>query len=274
MKSRDQVWFFVLGIWILCLLDVVNALGTSTPFIAWGAAPSGNEDQKISLQVVPTRGASSDELVRVFIKGMPSNSKFLPISGFSSSVGGGKYTLAKGGTGFGNNVAIAGLSISVSAQCDKDFTLTVRCIADEGGLLSTEETSTSKSAGVTLIAKADTPAILAAATSTTEDKRAHLPVTPTTGDDTDGSEWFRLLTIKGIPPIGGVDGDVTFSSPASTSSQLSTLYTLTSLLGLGFVSGNEITSLSVTPPDECDVDLLLTYSVYSVENNGKDRAST
>eukprot|EP00736_Rhodelphis_marinus_P007691 Rmarinus@m.9982 len=253
-----------------------DARAVVVPTAAATGAAASDEDVAFQYTVTPSFSGDATYILRAFVvHNVPSGSKFTSTSGTASAFASGRFTLTSGSAGGFTSGTGVELTMLPSDECDVDFALSTEVVLIQDGTLS-RSLSTTVNTAVTLTAVADTTSVtVAGSLSGDEDRKIALSVTPgsSSDPDTDDSEWIRLLSAHGLPDPS-LGGKPTFSVLLSTeSSYASTKYTMTSTKGQGFDRGVRLSLYHVLPADECDIDLDLTYTIFSVENNGKDRST-
>eukprot|EP00735_Rhodelphis_limneticus_P013892 TRINITY_DN7853_c0_g1::TRINITY_DN7853_c0_g1_i1::g.23729::m.23729 TRINITY_DN7853_c0_g1::TRINITY_DN7853_c0_g1_i1::g.23729 ORF type:complete len:626 (-),score=61.12 TRINITY_DN7853_c0_g1_i1:3-1880(-) len=238
---------------------------SETPTLSTGPV-SGSEDLAIALGLTPTYALDTDGSNRLRKVAIPSLASGLRLSGPASSTStviSGAYTVTSS-AGF-TSAAMAGVSVSPSAQCDIDFTLSVLLVAvEENGKSSS--LSTSGSVGTSVAAVADAPTISTATPKLwTEDSTFGLTVTPGSSIDTDSSEFLSKLSIKGsVRQYHSMSG--------TSSTYLSSSFTITAS-GTGFKPAASVAGLSASPTVQCDINFTMTLRAISTELNAASQSA-
>ncbi len=145
---------------------------------------------------------------------------------------------------------LSNLSVTPPATSDQDFTLTVRATAEEAA--NADQSTVSDTIDVVVDAVADQPTLTVPATITVnEDTNSAAFTVSSTLNDTDGSETL-LLEVSDIP-LGATltDGANVFTATAGNTT--------------ANISGWNLTSLSVRPPLNSDIDFSLTVMATATE---------
>ena len=215
------------------------------------APATGNEDTAIALSVSPALvDTDGSESLSVQIGAIPVGATLSDgIHTFTATAG---NTIANV-TGW----TLGSLTVTPPANSDADFTLAVSATSTESS--NGDSATTTASLPVTVIAVADAPTLAVAPATGNEDTAIALSVSPVLVD-TDGSESLTVQ-IAGIP-VGATlaDGIHTFMATAGNTVADVTSWTLS--------------SLTVTPPANSDVDFTLTVSATSTESSNGDSATT
>jgi Ca2+-binding RTX toxin-like protein len=245
--------------------DTAGATSTATVLVNVGAvadAPTlsvanaaGNEDSAISLAITPalTDTDGSEHLSALVVSAIPVGATLTDGAGhtFTASIGHTSVDV--------NSWTLSGLRITPPANSDADFTLTVTATSQEG--TSGPTASTSSNLIVTVNPVAGTPSLSVANATGNEDSAISLAITPAL-TDTDGSEHLAALVVSAIP-IGA-----TLSDGAG--------HSFTASIGHTSVEVNSwtLSSLTITPPANSDVDFTLTVTATSQEGSSGPTAST
>eukprot|EP00736_Rhodelphis_marinus_P006649 Rmarinus@m.624 len=237
---------------------------------------SSAEDLVFHFMATPTLGSDTDgsEVLPVLIvHELPGLASFRGTPASDSSIDMSRYTLASvDSRGFRNGTALR-LSLTPTEDCDVNFSLTVTVVSEESN--GSDRAFGTTAATVNLEASADTPALRVkdGGTETLEDTGVALPATPEGSRDTDGSELLRLLALSGLPTRLNLDGGASVRSSVDTETAYSGNEFTVTARGNGF-SSNEVVPLTITPVRHCDVDFSFALTLFAVENNGNDRASS
>eukprot|EP00736_Rhodelphis_marinus_P008888 Rmarinus@m.22865 len=232
------------------------------------------EDTTTSFRITPAQGIDtdySDALRKVVVNGvLPNGMPSVVLENASSDtvnlVSAHAYTVTSlGASGFGSGELLAGQSLRPAAECDVDFSLSVRVLSvEENGKSSMA--SLRVSSAVVVEAVTDTPA-LSAATSieTYEDESVPLYITPYIGDDTDMSDSLRQVVLDTTVMSGSSQPSAITDAGAS----LGMPHTMTSMEATGFTWGAAVSSVSIRGSSECDSDFTLSVYTLAVELNGQ-----
>ena len=214
-------------------LNVSVAADADAPTLVVNDA-AGTEDQTIALNLsAGLTDLDGSESLSVTISGVPD--------GATLSAG----TDNQDGTWTLNQADLSGLTLTPPADSDADFSLSVSATATE----STGDTATvSGSLNVSVAADADAPTLVVGDVAGDEDQAIALNIAAGL-TDLDGSESLSV-TVSGVPAgatlsAGTDNGDGT--------------WTLTE---------GDLTGLTVTPPENSDVDFTLGVSATATESGG------
>ena len=204
---------------------------------------TGDEDSAIALNIgvalEDTDG--SESITDITISGVPTGASLSA----GTDNGDGSWTLTP--------ADLLGLTVTPPDDSDVDFSLTVSATSTEADGGDTATTIATLNVDVTAVA--DAPIVTVTNATGAEDSAIPLNITVAL-EDTDGSESITDITISGVPTgaslsAGTDNGDGT--------------WTLTPV---------QLSGLTVTPPDDSDVDFSLTVSATSTEADGGDTATT
>eukprot|EP00736_Rhodelphis_marinus_P009552 Rmarinus@m.20654 len=229
-----------------------------------------NEDFLVAVRATPNLVQDTDAsetLRELTISETPAGTSFAgsltTLSSYSATI----FTVFSPPAGFAANVSFAGLSVVGASESDIDFTLAATVVSVESNGGSRERSDTARLATVISAAADQATLILSSVTSMLEDIASPLVCTPMFTLDTDASERLSTLVVDGVLHLSFGAFNGTESSLAEDRYTLSNMHS-------GFAPSSEITSLSLSSPNECDVDFSLTIRVLSVEQNGRDLASS
>ena len=211
----------------------------------------GNEDTAISFSIAPTLGdTDGSETLDVQIGTIPV--------GATVTDGVNTFTATNANTSFDASTwNFSNLSVTPPADDASEFTLQITSTATES---STGATSTrTDSVNITVTDVADAPTLTVSDASGTEDSSIDLAI-GTGLTDTDGSE--SLTTSISQIPVGATltDGANTFTATVGTTSVDISTWTMS--------------SLSITPPTNSDVEFDLVVTSTATEADGGNTAST
>eukprot|EP00736_Rhodelphis_marinus_P007041 Rmarinus@m.7937 len=263
---------------------VVYSSVADTPTIATTASTNMNEDSSVQLIMTPTLPADTDlsELLRrAYISGVvPNGMTKLTFVNTQGGIGelqsGQQYTLTDDtGTGFGSATKrISKTSVFGAAQCDIDFTVTVRVLSIETNGLDEAE-STTRSIGVVISAVGDQPSVVVSSTTEVmEDGSVALTVTPGYMADTDYSDSVIKIYANNFVP-NGAQADIekyTFLSIVSTLSEVANARYTVTMPGTGFGGNVKVAAMSILPAAHTDIDFTVSVRVLSVEVNNPSTA--
>ncbi|WP_162138100.1 beta strand repeat-containing protein [Pararhodospirillum photometricum] len=200
----------------------------------------GDEDTAVAVPLTVAPAGDGSTLVSVVVAGLPA--------GATLSAG----TRNPDGTWTLSPDQLSGLTLTPGPNSDDDFTLTVSVTArDADG----DTTTTTTAVPVTIEAVADAPEVVAPAAEGDEDTPIPLAIDVAL-TDLDGSESLTSVTITGVP---------TGASLSAGTQNPDGSWTLTPA---------QLAGLTITPPENSDVDFTLTVSATSVEAANGDRATT
>ena len=216
---------------------VVNPVA-DTPVMVFGAPASGNEDTAILLNFGAVVSDVTETISEIIIAGVPAGA----VLSAGTDNGNGTWTLTQ--------AQLNGLTITPPPNSDADIALVVRVTSSEGG------TAASTVAGFVVDVKsvADAPTVTVTPSTGLEDNSISLNIAVAL-NDTDGSETITGITVAGVPAgatlsAGTDNGDGTWS-----------------------LTPQQLTGLTITPPDDSDADLTLTVTAMSGEAVGGAGAS-
>ena len=204
---------------------------------------TGDEDSAIPLNIgvalEDTDG--SESITDITISGVPTGAHLSA----GTDNGDGTWTLTPG--------QLTGLTVTPPDDSDVDFWLSVSATSTEADGGDTATTIATLNVDVTAVA--DAPTVTVSNATGEEDSAIPLNI----GDaleDTDGSESITDITISGVPTgaqlsAGTDNGDGTWT-----------------------LTPGQLTGLTITPPDDSDVDFSLSVSATSTEADGGDTATT
>ncbi|PWC59540.1 calcium-binding protein, partial [Azospirillum sp. TSH7] len=194
------------------------------------AAVTGAEDTAIPLTISPAlTDTDGSETLSVTIGGIPDGAVLTNAAGEALTISGGSITLTP--------AQLAGLAITPPLNSDADFTLTVTATSRDG---TAAPASTSMPLVVTVTPVTDTPTLTVSAASGNEDTAIPLTISPAL-TDLDGSETLSI-TISGVP------GGATLSTGIHNSD------------GTWTLTPAQLAGLTITPPQNSDVDFTLTVT--------------
>ncbi|KAA0570855.1 calcium-binding protein, partial [Azospirillum sp. Sh1] len=194
------------------------------------AAVTGAEDTPIPLTISPAlTDTDGSETLSVTIGGIPDGAVLTNAAGEALTISGGSITLTP--------AQLAGLAITPPLNSDADFTLTVTATSRDG---TAAPASTSMPLVVTVTPVTDTPTLTVSAASGIEDTAIPLTINPAL-TDLDGSETLSI-TISGVP------GGATLSAGTHNSD------------GTWTLTPAQLAGLTITPPQNSDVDFTLTVT--------------
>ncbi|MFS2009296.1 Ig-like domain-containing protein [Azospirillum sp. CT11-132] len=194
------------------------------------AAVTGAEDTAIPLTISPAlTDTDGSETLSVTIGGIPDGAVLTNAAGEALTISGGSITLTP--------AQLAGLAITPPLNSDADFTLTVTATSRDG---TAAPASTSMPLVVTVTPETDTPTLTVSAASGNEDTAIPLAISPAL-TDTDGSETLTI-TISGVP------GGATLSAGTHNTD------------GTWTLTPAQLAGLTITPPQNSDVDFTLTVT--------------
>jgi len=207
-----------------------------------GAAITVLEDRAIPIHI--TAGLNdtdgSEQLSSVTISGVPEGA----VLSAGTDNGNGTWTLSQD--------ELAQLTITPPADSNEDFTLNLSLTSsDADGASATSTTQVQ----VAVTGVADAPTLTATAARGDEDTAITLDIR-TALADADGSEHLAAVTISGVPEgavlsAGTDNGDGTWS-----------------------VNAEDLTGLTLTPPENVNGEIQQTINATSVENDGDTATST
>ena len=202
------------------------------------AATTGAEDTAIPLTISPAlTDTDGSETLSVTISGIPAGAVLTNAAGETLTIANGSITLAPG--------QLTGLAITPPLNSDADFTLTVTATSTDG---SAAPASTSAPLLVTVNPVSDMPTLAVQAASGSEDTAIPLTISPAL-TDTDGSEVLTI-TLSGIP-----DGAVLRNAGGA----------LAVMNGTATLTPAQLAGLSITPPNNSDVDFTLTVTATATD---------
>ncbi|SMF49794.1 Hemolysin-type calcium-binding repeat-containing protein [Azospirillum oryzae] len=194
------------------------------------AAVTGAEDTAIPLSISPAlTDTDGSETLSVTIGGIPDGAVLTNAAGETLTISGGSITLTP--------AQLAGLAITPPLNSDADFTLTVTATSRDG---TAAPASTSMPLTVTVTPVTDTPTLTVGAASGNEDTAIPLTISPAL-TDLDGSESLSI-TISGMP------GGATLSAGTRNAD------------GTWTLTPAQLSGLTITPPQNSDVDFTLTVT--------------
>ncbi|WP_434623080.1 tandem-95 repeat protein [Azospirillum sp. B2RO_4] len=194
------------------------------------AAVTGAEDTAIPLTISPAlTDTDGSETLSVTIGGIPDGAVLTNAAGETLTISGGSITLTP--------AQLAGLAITPPLNSDADFTLTVTATSRDG---TAAPASTSMPLVVTVTPVTDTPTLTVGAASGSEDTAIPLTISPAL-TDLDGSESLSI-TISGMP------GGATLSAGTHNAD------------GTWTLTPAQLAGLTITPPQNSDVDFTLTVT--------------
>gem|GEM_PF-712768 len=205
------------------------------------SAPQGDEDSAIVLNINATLTDTdgSESLSVITLTGLPE--------GATLSAG----TENPDGSWSLTGQDLQGLTVTPPADSDEDFELQLSVTAtDSNGSTAT----TTSVLPVTVVAVADSPVLKAAAAKGEEDSAISLDIS--TGlTDIDGSETLSAITFTDVP-----DG-ATFSAGTRNSD------------GSWTIQADQLEGLTITPPENSDVDFTLSLLVEATDTDGVTAAT-
>ncbi|MBT5034038.1 MAG: hypothetical protein HOM51_05905, partial [Rhodospirillaceae bacterium] len=219
-------------------LDVtVNALDDTSTVSGGG---TGDEDTAIDLNLVAAMdGTTTEEITSVTVSDIPADAVLKDADGNTLEVTNGSITLTPD--------QLEGVTITPPADSDDNFDLSLSATDTEGDTVTGTAT-------VAVEAVADAPDLTATSAGGAEDTEIALDIA-TAVSDTDGSEEIQSVTISGIPEgaalsVGEVvDGSVTLSP-------------------------DQLSGLTITPPDDFNGTMDLSVASTSIEDENGDTATT
>ena len=221
------------------LIVTVNAIADAPTLVTSNA--TGDEDTAIALNIQSTlNDTDGSETNHLIISQIPSGATLN--KGIKQTDGTWKLTPAQ----------LQGLTITPPNNSDVDFTLKVTSISTETNGGSTA--STEQELIVTVNAIADTPTLVTSNATGDEDTAIALDIQSTL-NDIDGSETNHLI-------ISQIPSDATLNQGIKQAD------------GTWKLTPTQLQGLTITPPNNSDVDFTLKVTSISTETNGGSTAST
>ncbi|MBO6521931.1 MAG: tandem-95 repeat protein [Rhodospirillales bacterium] len=208
----------------------------------------GTEDQAIALNITAeSTDADGSESVSVTISDIPDGAVLTDGQGNELTITDGSATLTPD--------QLTGLTITPPENSDTDFTLNVEVTTTDGD----DTTTVSGSLDVSVAADADAPSLDLTDTATGDEDTAIALDISSALTDTDGSESLSI-TISDIPDgavlTDGAGNEITVSGGEAT------------------LSPDQLTGLTITPPEDFSGTFDLAVTATSTEADGGDTAQT
>ncbi|PIW25834.1 MAG: hypothetical protein COW30_18045, partial [Rhodospirillales bacterium CG15_BIG_FIL_POST_REV_8_21_14_020_66_15] len=225
----------------------IDVTGVADGAAVADAAATGAEDTAIDLPISIDK-ADASETAEITLSGIPE--------GAVLTNAGGPVTVTDG-IAVLSEADLAGLQITPPADSGTDFQLGVSVVTTDG------ESTSEPAAGTITVgvdAVADVPSLSVGSAAGTEDTA--IPLNITAGlNDTDGSEVLSV-TISDVPP-GAVltlgDGSFFTATPENTTF---------------LFAGDQLDGLTITPPENSDVDFTLNVIATSLDTDPDTGAVT
>ncbi len=224
----------------------VDAVADEADLTATDAA--GTEDQPIALNITAvSTDADGSESVSITISDIPDGAVLKDGAGNEITISEGSATLTPD--------QLTGLTITPPENSDTDFTLQVDVTTTDGD----DTTTVSGMLDVNVAADADAPTLDLTGTATGDEDTAISLDISSALTDTDGSEDLSI-TISDIPEgsvlTDGAGNEITITDGSAT------------------LSPDQLTGLTITPPEDFSGTFDLAVTATSTEDDGGDTAST
>ena len=220
-------------------IDVTVIAVADKPPLFTDPIADGIEDKGIPLGILTGLADTdgSESLQAVTISGVPTGA----VLNFGADLGGGRWAV--------DSFFLPILDITPPSGSDEDFQLIVTSTSVEAE--NGDSAFSTATIDVIVEANADKPVLLAGDSTGDEDTQIPLDITAVLGD-TDGSEEF-FVRVVGVPQ----------GASLSAGLPLGSIWQLTQA---------DLNGLTITPPDDSDVDIPLVVEAWAIEGENGDVA--